>query len=228
MPDLTDAMKRSLGHLRLWAIPPTSFVTENGDTTMRVEIKPPGAVIGRGADADIRVLDDEGYVSRLHLAIETRGLQWIIRDHNSTHGTHLKGPDARLALPAQVPMPIKNGDEIMMAAVAGFTIEIIAKAPSGVRTKDPTPTDTARIDDPDILKLASALVQRRRDNPLSTSPPSARELGAIFDVERRTIYYRLDKLKAIPEIKRQIPHLGASMSQIADAVALAFPYLIDR
>jgi hypothetical protein len=40
-----------------------------------------------------------------------------------------------------------------------------------------------------------------------------------------TIYYRRDKLIAIPEIRRLIPAERPSMGDLADAVAAVFPHL---
>lgn len=226
--NLTDAMRLSLGHLRVCAAPPTRFVTFDSQTTIRVEVTPPGALIGRGAEADLRILDNDNYVSRRHALIEPWGLQWTIRDLGSSHGTRIENHDLGLALPPQVRTPIHNGDRIEMASTAAFTIELVIAAPAGVRTKDAPPRGAwPRLNDEDLLKLAVALLKPRRENPSRTTAPSAHDLAEHFHVERRTVYYWLEKLRTIPEVARHIARDRPSMTETADAVALAFPYLLD-
>jgi predicted component of type VI protein secretion system len=225
MDTLTEAMKRSLGRVRLRAIPPTSFASSDGGAAPYAEIIPPGAVVGRGEEADVRVNDEDGYMSRLHAIIQPQELHWVISDQ-SAHGTRLQGSGKRLDLPPLVPVPIVTGDEVILARMARFSIEIIVSPPTGDRTKDAPPKGTlAYIADPEILRLADELLRPRREDPQVRTAPSVDDLSDVFHVHPRTIYLRLDKLKALDPIRRQISARRAPISQIADAVAVAYPYL---
>jgi predicted component of type VI protein secretion system len=225
MDTLTDAMKRSIGRVRLHAVPPTSFASSDDGAATYAEIIPPGAVIGRGEEADVRVIDEDGYVSRIHAIIQPQDLQWVISDQ-SAHGTRLHGSGKRLDLLPLVPIPIVSGDEVILARVARFRIEIIVASPTGDRTKDAPPKGTlAYITDPEILRLADELLRPRREDTQVGTAPSVEDLSDIFRVHPRTVYLRLDKLKALDPVRRQISAKRPSTSQIADAVAVAYPYL---
>jgi AraC-like DNA-binding protein len=103
---------------------------------------------------------------------------------------------------------------------------VIVTPPSGARTKDaPPPGTIAYISDQDVLRLADELVRPRRENPQLTAAPSVKDLSQVFHIDERTVYYRLDKLKAIDQIRRQIPARRPTINHIADAVAIAYPYL---
>jgi predicted component of type VI protein secretion system len=219
-------MRASLGQVRLRPLRSTRFLAADGEPLSYADVEPPGALVGRGEDADVRIDDSDGYVSRRHALIEPQGLSWVVRDNDSAHGTGLQGPGKRLQLPAQVPVPLMTGDELVLAGTARFSIEVIVATPTGVRTKNAPPRGSiAYISDPVTLQLADELLRPRREDPRSTAAPSVADLSRILHVEERTVYYRLDKLKAIDEIRRQIPSRRASPSQIADAVARAYPYL---
>jgi predicted component of type VI protein secretion system len=218
-------MKRSLGRVHLHAIPPTRLASSGESAAPYAEIIPPGAVIGRGVEADVRVIDEDDYVSRIHAIIQPQDLQWVISDQ-SAHGTRLQGSGKRLDLLPRVPVPIVSGDEVILARVARFRIEIIVTSLTGDRTKDAPPKGTlAYITDPEILRLADELLRPRREDAQVGTAPSVEDLSVAFGVHPRTIYLRLDKLKALDPVRRQISAKRPSISQIADAVAVGYPYL---
>jgi hypothetical protein len=62
-------------------------VTEGSNTGERVDLANAPILIGRGADAAIRLDDD--YVSTRHARIAASGDQWFVEDLGSTNGTYV-------------------------------------------------------------------------------------------------------------------------------------------
>src|SRR5262245_62040493 len=117
---MTAAMRASLGHVRLRALDRSPGFAGQGGTY--ADVHPPGAVIGRaGGDADLWVLDDSGYLSRMHVLVQPLGLQWVIRDCGSAGGTRIVAPGhRRVDLPPDTPWPLVDGTEVALADVAWF------------------------------------------------------------------------------------------------------------
>ena len=63
------------------------LVTEGANSGERAELDQAPILIGRGADAAIRLDDD--YVSTRHARIATSGDQWFVEDLGSTNGTYI-------------------------------------------------------------------------------------------------------------------------------------------
>ena len=63
------------------------LVTEGANAGERAELDQAPILIGRGADAAIRLDDD--YVSTRHARIATSGDQWFVEDLGSTNGTYI-------------------------------------------------------------------------------------------------------------------------------------------
>ncbi|WP_296606730.1 FHA domain-containing protein [Nocardioides sp.] len=62
-------------------------VTEGSNAGERVDLEQAPILIGRGADAAIRLDDD--YVSTRHARIAASGDQWFVEDLGSTNGTYV-------------------------------------------------------------------------------------------------------------------------------------------
>jgi predicted component of type VI protein secretion system len=231
MSTFTDAMRTALGRVRVRPLRATTLLGASGGPVPYADVLPPGALVGRGDRADIRVADAGGHVSRVHVMIEPYGLQWVVRDAGSAHGTVLLSGSGRVPLPQHVPYPIATGDEVVLASVAILALEVLVAAPGGVRTADaPPPKSRFHIDDPVLAELAHALLEPRRRRPGSQAVASAQELAERFAVNKRTIYRRLEKLGAIDQIGRHLPAgrnppRQPSPTQYADAIAIAFPLL---
>ncbi|HEY0951122.1 FHA domain-containing protein FhaB/FipA [Nocardioides sp.] len=63
------------------------LVTEGSNAGERVDLERAPILIGRGADAAIRLDDD--YVSTRHARIAASGDQWFVEDLGSTNGTYV-------------------------------------------------------------------------------------------------------------------------------------------
>jgi hypothetical protein len=226
-PNLTEAMEASLGHLRL-RMRRGELAGEDGSAVGYRDVYPPGAVVGRGEDVDIRILDTDGFLSRRHLALEAVGLQWFLFDCESSHGSELVVGSQRIALPPFVRRPVGHDEVVVLPGGIAFSIEVIAQEALGERTKDPPPRDKdPTIGDPLVWELASLLVKPRRDNPGSTAVPTLQELEEHLKIQVRSVEYRIAKLRKIDAINRQLPR-RPKLHDYADAVANVCPYLLSR
>jgi len=63
------------------------LVVEGSNTGQRAELEAAPILVGRGADAAIRLDDD--YVSTRHARIAASGDQWFVEDLGSTNGTYI-------------------------------------------------------------------------------------------------------------------------------------------
>ena len=63
------------------------LVTEGGNAGERADLDQAPILIGRGADAAIRLDDD--YVSTRHARIAASGDEWFVEDLGSTNGTYI-------------------------------------------------------------------------------------------------------------------------------------------
>jgi two-component system cell cycle response regulator len=72
------------------------------------KLKAGETVIGRGTEADLRIVDDG--VSRRHALLVEEGGTIILRDLGSTNGTFCNG------LRVGAPVPLKDGDKIMVGS----------------------------------------------------------------------------------------------------------------
>ena len=74
------------------------LVTAGSNTGARAELSQGPVLIGRGADAAIRLDDD--YVSTRHARIAASGDQWFVEDLGSTNGTFVGS--ARITQPTTI------------------------------------------------------------------------------------------------------------------------------
>ena len=76
------------------------LVTAGSNVGARAELDRAPILIGRGADAAIRLDDD--YVSTRHARIAASGDQWFVEDLGSTNGTYVG--TARITQPTTITM----------------------------------------------------------------------------------------------------------------------------
>lgn len=193
------------------------------------DVAPPGAVVGRGDDADLRLVGPAGEsVSRRHLLIQPAGRQWAAIDCGSTHGTW--EPDERAGwrrLPAGRPIPVSTGLLLALGPELRLRLEI-ERAPLAGATTDPrrgrSPHGAADRVRPHSLELvALALLRPRRADPRVHSVPEIGELIADLHLGKSSLYRAFRELRELPEISAQEP--GRPTGELADALAAAFPYL---
>jgi pSer/pThr/pTyr-binding forkhead associated (FHA) protein len=79
------------------------LVTEGANAGERAELDQAPILIGRGADAAIRLDDD--YVSTRHARIAASGDQWFVEDLGSTNGTYIG--TARITQPTTLTLGIQ-------------------------------------------------------------------------------------------------------------------------
>jgi predicted component of type VI protein secretion system len=223
---LTDGMKTTLGHVRLRVNRGPRFLGANGDAVSVCDIQLPGAVLGRGLEADIRILDGEDYISRRHFALEPSGLQWFARDLQSAHGTELQIEGTKLKLYPWIGMPVTNGDQLLLAGGSlVLTVEVVRAPQQGKPTRDPKPPSNAwRIEDRQIHELINALLEPRRHGRSSTHTPTVAQLADAFGISKRAVYKRLEKLRKIDAIARRLPAKPETF-HYAEAILAAYPHL---
>jgi hypothetical protein len=99
-------------------------VREGKDATYTVELSRPVTVIGRGADADVRLGDSS--VSRRHAEIHIDGRRITVHDLQSTNGTRVNG--ARVTTTTLV-----DGDELRVGETVLMFREVDAAGPNAGR-----------------------------------------------------------------------------------------------
>lgn len=94
-----------------------SVLTGGLDPPPSVLIKGRRAVIGRGADVDVRIPDPS--VSPLHATIVKRGEAYLLTDESSVHGTGVASEGARAPvwLPPDSPRVIEAGERIWIGQI---------------------------------------------------------------------------------------------------------------
>lgn len=226
---LTAAMQATVGHVRLRVSRGPRLTGADGAAVNMCDVRLPGAVLGRGQEADLRILDEDEYVSRRHLALERLGLQWFACDLESTHGTVLRVGATALKLCPWIGMPVTNGDELVLAGGRlVLAVEVIRTSPQGTRTRDPTPPSREwRIEDPFTHELINALLEPRRHGGDSAHTPTVAELAETLEIGKRAVYLCLKKLEKIDAIARRLPR-DPNTPHYASAVISAYPYLGGR
>lgn len=224
--ELTDAMRASLGRLWLRAVPNTELLDADEKTLARFEVPPMGAVIGRGEEADVTVVEPEGYVSRRHLLLCAVGVRWMAVDLSS-HGTQLltAGGDSR-DLSREVPFPLAPGDRLVLARVAAVEITIETAARKGRATREAgTGRSERELLRSPLDQLAFELLRPRRESPGSAVVPSPAVLADRLGVSQRTVYAYRDQLATVRPLARRLDPEKLRWDELADAVATVYPYL---
>ena len=145
-PSSSDAPEPNLRTLRLEAIagPPLDQITLS-----------PGfpAVLGRSSNVDHQLADKT--ISRRHCRLLRRGVNWLLTDLESRHGTYLNG----IKLSPEQPAPLVDGDLIR---IGPWTLRVIDDADRS--TSMPTTNDLAttshRVQRVPVRELRSVAQQR--------------------------------------------------------------------
>ena len=91
--------------------PRTLTVTEGPNAGQIIPLDGQPMLIGRGADATLRLDDD--YVSTRHARIATNGEQWFVEDLGSTNGTYLGSQRVVAPTPIAVGTPVRIGKTVV-------------------------------------------------------------------------------------------------------------------
>jgi FHA domain len=184
--------------------------------------------MGRDEAADIVLPEAEGHVSRRHLLFESHGLEWIVIDLESSHGTRLRTASSAWDLPPYVPVAVATGDRLILAGIAAISIVVVLEKPRGIPTKNASSlgSNDKRLD-PKLAEFALELLKPRREQPGAVAVRSAEALADHFGVKQKTIYNWRDSLLAKDRVARNLEVSGRSPSldEVADAVVAAYPYL---
>jgi hypothetical protein len=207
---LSPGMLAHLGWVRLRVIGGHGRIVKGHGTTTYVDVRPPGAIIGRDAIADVRICSDEERVSRRHALLQPIGRFWVLSDLGSTHGTTVSADDGRvIEIPSDVPFPILGGERITLADALTMRAEIHGRPRPGVAPTSPSGQSPAerpqRLLNPDHQRLADALTKGRREDPRSEFYPTAEELASTLNCSRRTVYNWLEQLSAVTVVSRHLP-----------------------
>ena len=121
----------------------------------RVEVGKMRFVIGRHSESDLCIPDT--HLSREHVRIERKGDEFIVSDLGSSNGTTLNGE------PLVEPMPLNNGDEIVL----GGAIVLSAEIPSDAEADAAVPEVQTEPETPEVAIGAAA--PGSPSNPVYTS-----------------------------------------------------------
>lgn len=120
----------------------------------QIVVKPGEAVIlGRSSNVDHQLADKT--ISRRHCRIVRRGLNWLLTDLESRHGTSLNG----IRLAAEQPAPLTDGDLIR---VGPWTLRVIddADRSTSLPTTNDLATTSHRVQRVPVRELRSVAQQR--------------------------------------------------------------------
>jgi len=228
----STGLRAALGVVRLTLMNQPPAFRRDGRSSLTVDIEPPGAVVGRHERADVMLCggDDELYVSNFHLLIEPSGGLWVARDNGSTHGTVAhERTRGRVALRPHQPLPLVDGMEIELAGVARVRVALVALG-DVVPTLPPRGGAAAGapawIVDADQRELAELLTAPRRRG--RTERVAAEDVAQALHCSATKAHNVRRALARHREVER---HLDAdahvTFLMLADALALAFPYLVE-
>jgi len=231
--EFSVGMRAALGTVRLALLNQPPAFLRDGRSALVAEVDPPGAVIGRSSRADV-VLgggDQSRYLSNYHLLIQPAGGIWVVRDNGSRHGTTANEPSrGRVTLRAQQPLPLVSGMTLELAGVVRMRVELVRGAEPEIATfqpdGQPSPSVPGWISDPFQQELADLLTEPRRRGTAArlTAEDVAAALGWSQSKAHRV-------RRALAEHRDVVQHIDTdgqvSFVMLADAVALAFPYLTE-
>jgi hypothetical protein len=237
--DLPPGMAALLGRLRVWVAspPPNAFelgtqhptVLASGRRPVVAEITAPGAVIGRGTDADLRLAGPASEdTSRRHLVVRPTDRQWTVANCNPKSLTYEEDEESRSwqRTASAFPISLEDGQVLLLGSEFLLRFELLAVPIEGRTTarKEAGPrVFSQRIRPASLENTAMALLSYRRADPQDRRVPSLAEMeGALFQ-SRANVYRRLKQLRERDEVAQLLT--GTDWSHIADALELAFPYL---
>jgi len=178
----------------------TFLIHKEDDDTRVVRLEKPRITLGRRADNDI-VLDDI-YVSRIHAAVERRGIFYYIRDERSRFGTFINGSRV-------TETRLDYGDEIQL----GNTIV--------------TFVDEERLDQVPTVKKPARLIGTQIDipakiemirNALGKHTTTTDIIGSLDEIENYCQQYQetLTEVEKLKEIASTLCEVGKIINFVFD------------
>jgi hypothetical protein len=129
-------------------------------------------------------------------------------------------------LPTGYAIPIHREMKLRLGLDLVLHLDLVGREPSGGTTPGGAVAAAHRLEPPELEAFAAALVARRRGDPLDRSAPLVDELAQELKIDRSTVYRRIGRLRKVREVdavcRSEHPH------DVADTVAVVFPYLVDR
>jgi hypothetical protein len=226
--ETTPGLLALLGRVRLKIVRGDARFAVGDQHLVDVEVGERGALVGRGVEADIRLVgEDTPSVSRRHLVVRPADWQWVVFDI-STKGTWEVAGDGRSwhRLTPSSAIPLTPGMDLRLGKRLVLRFELERHPTIGTTTapgEDVAGAAAQRVHPAGLEDFARALLALRRTNPMVTAIPPVTQIAADFGVARSTVDRKLDDLRELPEVDRLEP--GPRSQDLADALAVAFPYL---
>lgn len=198
-----------------------------------VEVGALAATVGCGADADFQLAGPSTRgVSRRHLLLQPAGRQWTVIDC-SKNGSRELIPPARepRPLPPGFPVPVAPEMRLKLGVDLELKLEPVEEPAPGVTTatENGARKSGERIPDFKLEQIARALLVPRRSG--SNAVPSRTGLAEELFISRQHLQKKIQALGKLPEVepllvdKPRTKGGGWRSEDIADALAIAFPYL---
>lgn len=201
-----------------------------------VEIEAPGAtVIGCGGDADCQLAGPSTRgVSRRHLLLQPAGRQWTALDcskNGSRELIHNGGRREWQRLQPGLPVPVVPEMRLKLGVDLELKLEPVQESAPGTTTATDDGARSAgeRIPDFQLEQIARSLLAPRRSG--SNAIPSITDLAKEAYLSRQHFHKKIEALGELPEVKPLLagkPRTksgGLRSQDVADALAIAFPYL---
>lgn len=197
-----------------------------------VEVEAPAATVGCGGDADWRLAGSSTRgMSRRHLLLQPAGRQWTVLDCSKNGTWELVPERAPELLPPNFPVPVTPGMRLRLGVGLELKLEPVQDLPPGATTttQDGGRSSRERIADHELEQIARELLAPRRSG--SSAIPPIKDLTAEVFISRSKYYRKIDALAELPEVepllrgKPRRPGREGRSQDVADALAIAFPYL---
>jgi hypothetical protein len=233
-----EGLLRSLGSVKLISADAClQRLGEGADHRYRTaHVIPPGALIGRGPHADVRI--DRPEVSWEHYAIQPVGVDWTVVPLRSRMGVRIKREYGdSLLLPVGFPWFLVDGSSILVGETE-LVVEV--NRPDSVGATTAAAARASEVLPQELFETALALTAPYRDSPPRHTFTPVRELLARLDgvTSAKGIYLRLERLEAWPGIKKELqqrrdsertglssalPGSGSRYAELAAAIVSAYP-----
>lgn len=198
-----------------------------------VEVGVLGATVGCGADADYRLAGPSTRgISRRHLLLQPAGRQWTVIDCSKNGARELvSNAHEPRRLPPDFPVPVAPEMRLKLGVDLELKLEPVQEPVPGATTatEDGALRSGERIPDFELEQIARALLAPRRSG--SNAVPSRTGLAKEFFMSRQNFQKKIQALGKLPEVepllvgKPPMKGGGRRSEDIADALAIAFPYL---
>jgi FHA domain len=240
LSDVSPGVEALLGRLFVHVVSPpfTTFeprpghpsAADGGPRPIVAEIRGFGAIIGRGTDADHRLVGPGSeHISRRHLLVRTSGRQWTVMDCGSENHTYEEDPDSGTwrELAGDFPIPAEHGLLLLLGPELILRFELLpvtAEGPTTAPQGSGARAARQRIRPLDLENAAAALLSLRRADARDRRVPSIPEMMVALNQSKSTVHRRLQGLRELDEVAAVLIDNGTS--QTADALEIAFPYLL--